>query len=448
MDETAEHTGRGRALQPLRHRSFRLLWFGQLTSQVGDWIAFVALTSLVWDLTQSGRWVAALRATHAVPILLLGPLAGVFVDRWNRRATMLTVDLVRTGLMAALAASGSIAATLDLTQLTTILGLSIIFELASLLFAPAKNATIPHLVPPEALLAANTLSATTGTVSLLLGPVLGGLALATAGVGGALVLDAATFAVSAAAIAALDVPHLPRAIAPAGGRLRRVLSELRAGLRYVRGERVVLVTIALEGVLMLGWGTISILGVVLAERRLALDERGYGALLAAFGAGSLLGSLVVGPLERRASARVTLAGGFVLVAAGICGLAAAQTLPPALCGYAVAGLGQMIVSVVGLTLLQRVVREDLRGRAFSIYNTVSHGMILLANQGAASLADLVAVAPTLMLAGGCQLLGAAGAAFLLPPGAQTGAGTSRPATAPVATDEGSAAASPGDRSER
>ena len=448
MDGAVEQTGRGRVLQPLRHRSFRLLWFGQLTSQVGDWIAFVALTSLVWDLTQAGRWVAALRATHAVPILLLGPLAGVFVDRWNRRATMLTVDLARTGLMAALAASGSIAATLGLTQLATILGLSIIFELTSLLFAPAKNAIIPHLVPPEALLAANTLSAATGTVSLLLGPVLGGLALATAGVGGALVLNAATFAVSAAAIAALNVPRLPRAIAPAGGRLRQVLNELRAGLRYVRGERVVLVTIALEGVLMLGWGTISILAVVLAERRLALDERGYGLLLAAFGAGSLVGSLLIGPLERRAAARVTLAGGFVLVAAGVFGLAAAQTLPPALCGYAVAGLGQMIVSVVSLTLLQQVVREELRGRAFSIYNTVNHGMILLANQGAASLADVVAIAPTLVLTGGCQLLGAVGAACFLPPGAQTGAPASPPAPATVSADERAATASPGDRSER
>ncbi|HEX5501853.1 MAG TPA: MFS transporter [Thermomicrobiales bacterium] len=419
LDEATEQQRRGGTFQPLRHRAFLLLWLGQFTSQVGDWIAFVALTGLVWNLTHADLWVAALRATHAGPILLLGPVAGVFVDRWNRRATMLTVDLARTVLMSALAASGAVAALLRLPELATILGLSLVFELVSLVFSPAKNALIPHLVPPEDLLAANALSGMTGTVSLLLGPALGGLAVALAGVGGALGVDAATFAVSAATIAALRAPRVVATAASTGGQLRRVLGELREGLRYVRGERVVLVTTALEAALMLGWGTISILAVVIAERQLGLDVRGYGFLLAAFGAGSLVGWLLVAPLERRGDPRVTLAVGFLCGAAGIFALVAARTLPVALLGYAGAGVGQMIVSVVGLTLFQQEVREAMRGRAFAIYNTAGHGMILLANQGAASIADLVALGPTLLVAGLAQLGGAAVAATLLPRGASS-----------------------------
>ena len=278
----------------------------------------------------------------------------------------------------------------------------------------------------------------TGTASLLLGPALGGLAVAAGGVGGALALDAATFALSAAAIAALRAPAAPRlvpAAAAAGGRVRRVLAELTAGLRYVRGERVALVTIALEGGLMLGWGTLSILAVVIAERRLGLDERGYGFLLAAFGAGALVGSVLAGPLGRRATARATLAGGFLLIATGFVALAAGRSLPPALLGYALAGVGEMLVSVVGLTLLQQAISDEMRGRAFSLYSTVSHGAILLANQGAAALADLVAIAPTLLIAGACQLLGAA-AALLLPRGARPGVTEEAPELAAVAPGVG------------
>src|SRR5918998_5496396 len=114
VDEATTGAKKGGARRPLRHRSFRLLWLGQLTSQVGDWIAFVALTGLVWELTEAGRWVAALRATHAAPILLLGPLAGVFADRWDRRGTMLAVDLVRARPVGPLAVKGAPAASFGL----------------------------------------------------------------------------------------------------------------------------------------------------------------------------------------------------------------------------------------------------------------------------------------------------------------------------------------------
>lgn len=413
-DDAVVRAGRGGTFRPLRHRGFLLLWLGQLTSQVGDWIAFVALTGLVWDLTHADLWVAALRATHAVPILLLGPVAGVFVDRWNRRVAMLTVDLIRTGLMTALAASGAVAALLGLPQLAAILLLSVVVELVSLVFAPAKNALIPHLVPPEDLLAANALSGATSTASLLIGPAIGGVAVAASGVGGALLLDALTFAISAATIAFIRAGQPPAVAAPTGSRLRQVREELVAGLRYVRGERVVLVTTALESTLMFGWGTISILAVVIAERQLGLDARGYGFLLAAFGAGSLVASLALGPLGRLAAPRVTLGVGFVVGAVGILALAVSRTLPLALLGYACAGMGQMVVSVVGLTLFQRIVPDEVLGRAFSIYNTASHGMIFLANQAAASMADVVAIAPTLLVAGLIQAGGAVMGLTLLP----------------------------------
>jgi predicted MFS family arabinose efflux permease len=193
-----------------------------------------------------------------------------------------------------------------------------------------------------------------------------------------------------------------------------VLEELRDGFRYVRAERTALATVALEGIAMLAYGALSVLAVVLAERRLGLDPRGYGALLAAFGGGSLLGSLAVGAVERRLGPRATLVAGFALVAAGTLPLAAVGAFLPALLGYACAGFGQMVVSVVGLTLFQRAVTDEVRGRAFSIYNTVSHGVLLLVTTGAATLADLVALGPTLALAGLSQLIGVAGALRWLP----------------------------------
>jgi len=184
------------ALVPLRERDFARLWTGQLISNVGDWVNYVALTALVWHLTESAWMVAVLRACHAVPFLLLGPFAGVLVDRWNRKATLVVVDVLRAGLVLLFP---------FVSDVGTIFAITIVFNIVSTLFSPAKNALIPQIVGERQLLAANSLSSTTQNMAMVLGPALGGLLLAAAGTAAAFYFDSASFVLSAIAIAGMTL---------------------------------------------------------------------------------------------------------------------------------------------------------------------------------------------------------------------------------------------------
>ena len=162
----------------LRQRDFSLLWFGGVLSSTGDWLLFIALPFFIYERTGSALATGAMFAAETLPRLLFGSVAGVFVDRWDRKRTMIFADVSRAAILVLLlmvAAGGPLA-----------LIYAVVFVEASLsmLFIPAKNALVPNLVEERQLTAANSLNSMAEDVPTLIGPVLGGALFAVVGLNG------------------------------------------------------------------------------------------------------------------------------------------------------------------------------------------------------------------------------------------------------------------------
>src|SRR5579859_4559066 len=251
----------------LRYAGFRNLWLGQVISQIGDYFAFLALMVVVSgfspEAASTTRAVSGLMIAITLPRLVFGVLAGVFVDRWDRRHTMIGSDLIRAGLTLAL-----IPAFLA-QNLWLVYALAFALAAFGTLFNPAKGALIPTLVPPEQLTAANALAQTSQMLSTLIGPALAGTTFALVGAGNQWVafgINAVSFLVSAAAVwlipAARGRPAARPAAGPADHPLARVWQELLVGLQALVLNRTMATLALVFGVTMLGIGAINVLWVV------------------------------------------------------------------------------------------------------------------------------------------------------------------------------------------
>ena len=150
-------------LGPLRQRNFALVWVGQFISVVGDYLLLVALPYYVYDRTGSALATGAMFMVQMVPRLVLASVAGVFVDRWDRRRTMVVSDVLRAAVLLMLLAARSPA------QFWIVYLVALVQAIIGLFFGPAKNALIPHLVPQEQLAAANALNALNNSLGSMVG---------------------------------------------------------------------------------------------------------------------------------------------------------------------------------------------------------------------------------------------------------------------------------------
>src|SRR5215472_6588875 len=155
-------------LAALRQRNFTLLWFGQLISMAGDWILLIALPFYVYNLTGSTFATGGMFMAQNVPRILLGSVAGVFVDRWDRRRTMIVSDIARTFILLLLVFVRSV----DWLWLVYII--AFVQTAIGQFFGPAENALIPHLVSETNLVGANALNSLSQSLTRLIAPALGG----------------------------------------------------------------------------------------------------------------------------------------------------------------------------------------------------------------------------------------------------------------------------------
>ena len=193
-------------LAVLRRRNFALLWLGQLVSQIGDMVLMVALPFYVYQLTGSLLQTGLMYIVETLPRILFGSLAGMFVDRWDRRWTMIVSDFGRAAALLLLLAHSP-------SSLWLLYAVACIQSIISLFFVPASSATTPTLVPEHQLVAANSLQSLNESVMRLVGPPLGGALLALAGIAGVVLVDSASFLFSAAMLLLIVAPKPARPIA-------------------------------------------------------------------------------------------------------------------------------------------------------------------------------------------------------------------------------------------
>lgn len=367
-----------RFLTAPEHRAFRRLAAALAASQVGDWLYNVALLAVVYERTGSASWIALTTAARVVPIVVLGPLGGVVADRFDRRSVMILSDAMRMGLMAMLALVAAAGLPVVVAPL-----LAAAATAAGSPYPSAMAATTPRLVAPEFLPAANALRSAIGSASIVVGPALGAGLLVVASPSLAILANAGTFAISAllvASIPASDAFRPARAGATGG-----LLADLREGAAALRRSRPVMLLIGADVAASAVYGAQTVLLVLLARR---FGGDGYGLMLAAIGAGGLLGAAVGGRVAARQSSAVLVAA-LLMVAAPMALLAATPSLPAAMILAAAGGAGAIVVEVLSETGMQRWLDGAVLARAYGLALPAALGGIVAGSLIAAPLQALL-----------------------------------------------------------
>ena len=280
-------------LTVLRRRDFALLWFAGLVSLTGDWMLIVALPITVYQLTGSALATGGVLIANKLSALLLGSVAGVFVDRWDRKRTMVVANLVRAPVLLLLVAVDSAE------RVWIVYVVAATVSAVGQFFRPAENALLPRLVGQEDLVPANALNALNDNLSRLAGPALGGLVALWFGLGGVVAVDAASFLVAAGMIAAIAASTRPDRTPPpdaaavtATGAV--VWREWLAGLRLIRDNPVLRVVFGVFAVASLGEGVMQTAFWIYIDQALGGGTREAGWLLSAQAAGGLVGAVVIG----------------------------------------------------------------------------------------------------------------------------------------------------------
>ena len=353
----------------LRNRRFALIWLGQSVSSFGDWVRNMAITFWVYEISgHSPVATSAVMVAEYLPMLLLAPVAGVFVDRWSRRRTMFWTQLVSAVLsLSFLAALG--ARSLPLALVIAFLG-----SLVSQFYNPARGAMLPVIVDRGDLVGANSLSQVTANLALVLGPVVGTSVYFSLGAPWSFGLDALSFILSAGAVLLARLPR-NEGIAGAGG-LASVASQWREGLAYVRSHRTVRTVLLVFFVLMLGGGAANVCDLYLVTRNLALPESRLSLVMSVQGLASVAASLGMMTMAARLEAWKLLWIGVAVLGVGAVNIGLAPNLTAVLVWTVVAGVGTALASVGQSTILQTSIPVEFRGRVFGVMGpTIMAGML-------------------------------------------------------------------------
>jgi dTMP kinase len=364
-------------------KSFFRLWIAQIVSSTGDWIGLIAILAIAAKVSHnSGAAVSLVMLARVVPGFFLGTIGGVLIDRFDRRKVMVFADVGRAGLLMVLPFADGI-----LTLVLVSFGL----EIFTLLWGPAKDASVPHLVSTDHLSSANTLSlvASFGTFPFA-AAIFSLLAAIAAWLGSlgvlhafevdqevlALIVDACTFLTSAIIVWRLPIPKGPSKTESMG--FSETVTEIKEGLSYIAHEPRVRGVIVGLGVGLIGAGAIIPLGPLFANEGLGGNSATYGVLLTAFGTGAAIGVVALLFFQKKLPRESVF--DFAVMGAGLCLILTATftSLVPAMIAVALMGACAGTSYVTGFTVLQETVQDDLRGRIFATLYTVIRMCLLVA----------------------------------------------------------------------
>lgn len=413
---TATRSGRGLVdrlglLRPLAIRDFALLWTGMTVSLFGDGIFVVAIAWQVYDLSNSPTALSVVGIAWTVPMVALLLVGGVVSDRFERRNVLVLSDVVRGVAVGAI----GVLAVLGHLNIPILLGLVAVYGAGEALFAPAFGALVPDIVPGHLLVEANSMDMFVRTLtSRLAGPAIGGVAIAGLGTGGAFLLDAGSFVVSAACLVGITArPVPPRAEGESA------FSEVADGLRFVRSRTWLWGTLVAAAVSLLAfYGPWEVLVPYVVKNTLGGGAGDLGVVFAAGGLGAIISALVMGqrslPGRHMTFMYVTWTLGVGAVA--LYGIATElwHAMAAAFLGGGLSTAGM----IVWMTLMQRRVPRHLLGRVTSLDWMISIGLIPVSYALTGPIAEAVGAQATLVGAG---VIGAViTLAFLFLPGMRDG----------------------------
>jgi len=357
-----------------RQRDLRLVLGAGLVSMSGDWILLVGLLYRVYAMTGSTVATGLAVLSASVPPVLVGPVAGMFADRWDRKRTMVVADLLMAaGLLPLLAVHGR-------GQVWIVFAVLLGVGTVEQFFIPAQQALVPRLVADDQLLAANALNGQVRDVSRLAGSALGGIIAALGGVAAVAVADSASFVASAAVLSLVRTSGRVAASAQGSG-IRAMGRELRDGLRLTTRHRYLRALMIFLLATSVGEGIFSTLKTPFLEHILHVNSQEFGLVSAAQAVGGIAGGLAAVSLSQSVPAERLFCWG--AVSFGVVDMAIAlyplgyPAIWPAFALMIVVGFPAALVLAGLMTLFQRHTQDAYRGRVFGAFNS-AEGIAMLA----------------------------------------------------------------------
>jgi Na+/melibiose symporter-like transporter len=401
------------------YRDFRLLLGAGLVSMTGDWILEIGLAYYIYAITGSTLASATMLLASFVPQILFSSVAGVFVDRWDRKRTMIGANLLLCVGLAPLVL-------VHHADQVWIVYVVLMWEgIIQVFFSPAEQALVPHLVPDDRLVTANALNGQNADLSRLVGSAVGGVVAGLGGITALAAVDAATFVLAASMVAAVrtsgravDSDAAPEtSTRELEGRLMRLWNEWLNGLRAAASQRVLRVIFAFVLVTSVGEGIMGTLFAPFVRDVLHGSAEAYGLIVSVQAIGGIAGGLVAASVGHRVSAAHLFGWGSVVF--GVVDLTMflyplvwVQVWPAAVCMIVVGVPGALTVAGF-MTLFQRSTADAYRGRVFGAMGLVQSVAMVVGAVSAGFLGSSVGIVPVLAFQGGGYLVAGCAIVVLL-----------------------------------
>jgi Na+/melibiose symporter-like transporter len=382
-------------------RDLRLVLSAGLISTSGDWILTIGLIYRVYVVTGSTVASALTMASSFAPQVLLGAVAGVFADRWDRKRTMIIANLLlAAGLLPLLLVRSA-------GQLWIVFAVMFAEGSVQQFFSPAEQAMLPRLVPEDQLLAANAVNGQVSNVSRLAGSAAGGIIAAAGGLVAVTLTDAASFVISAALLALVRTSGRQAARESAGGparaRLMQVGQELADGLRLSVRHKILRALMIFALVTSVGEGIMGTLFTPFVRHVLHGSSQEFGLIIAAQAIGGIVGGVAAAGVSQRVRASRLLSMGAIVF--GLIDLAiflyplSYVAVWPAVAGMIIVGIPGALCVAGLITLFQQSSEDSYRGRVFGAISTLEGITILAGTLGAGFLSRYAGIIPVLAIQG-------------------------------------------------
>jgi predicted MFS family arabinose efflux permease len=391
----------------LKHKNFALLWVGGLISMIGNWMLMAALPFHVYNLTGSALATSGILMAMVAPGIVFGSIAGIFVDRWDRKKIM----VITSGLQAMTILGLLLVKSVEwiwVIYLTTFLE----FTLKNF-FGPAEGAMLPNLVGEEHLVSANSLNPLNDNLARIAGPSIGGLLLGTLGFQSVIWADVASYLIAMVLIALIQAENTAptRDVNLETGiknhnPWRLMWEEWLAGLRYIKHRRALTSLFIIMGIALFGDAILSAILVVFVQKDLGFNAIEFGWLMTARGAGGLLGGLLVGQFGGKCTPTQLISGGLLASGASLFVLLTRPSLPIMMGALVLAGPALMAWIISLQTIGQKETEDAYRGRVFGAIGTTTMLIMFFGSAISGFMADqigtfiLVAAAASIYMVAG------------------------------------------------
>lgn len=393
--------------QLLSNRKFIRFWFAGLFVILSTWVLFITMLVLVYELTGSPLATGLILVCTSLPGVLLGPLAGVLVDRWDRKRVMAVGALSLAILMLASLPFARDASVITLYSVIVVQAIIMTF------FTPAENALLPSLVRAEDLAPANAFNALNNNLGNIVGPSLGAFLFVQVGFAGTLLFCATLYLAGWAVVAGLHAPTPigrksetsgPAPVEDIAEMLASVWRDVRIGVHAVLSTRVLRIAVAAFGLYTVADVPLTAVLPVFVGDSLGVGPGAFGTMMTIRGITGLLGGLTIAWVSRYVHEATLLAAGLLLYGASIATWGVINTFMLGLLITMPVGLAAAAIQTGLYTLLQTWSPDATRGRVFGLVGTMNGTIMLCTSLAAGGVAEVVGTRAVVILSGCLQVL--------------------------------------------